>query len=237
MFNFHERRKDWEAWKHTWTFILWCRHLQRGLSSDCAFSLHSCSLSKTVLSNTSSLQWTSSSLELHPPSHLYCYIEKSLFWMFSLFSAVPFPTRTRAHHRPLDCIDAVDVSFVLKEDVLTLWRPNWSGDFWCILKCQWVDWHQLFIPQPTIKPVMSWFNSLNKQAYSSHVSINVNYLSPGHVSVHCAADLLLKDRIQYGGRQFRDCVPLIRHCMHHPAVSGYIFNYVINSQITITLCG
>lgn len=78
MFNFHERRKDWEAWKHTQTFILWCRHLQRGLSSDCAFSLHSCSLSKTVLSNTSSLQQTSSSLELHPPSHLYCYFEKKL---------------------------------------------------------------------------------------------------------------------------------------------------------------
>lgn len=32
-------------------------------------------------------------------------------------------------------------------------------------------------PLPTIKTVMSWFNSLGKQAYSSHVSINVNYPS------------------------------------------------------------
>lgn len=33
----------------------------------------------------------------------------------------------------------------------------------------------IYDPLPTIKPVMSWFNSLGKQAYSSHVSINVNY--------------------------------------------------------------
>lgn len=51
----------------------------------------------------------------------------------------------------------------------------------------------IYPPLPTIKPVMSWFNSLGKQAYSSHVSINVNY--PGswsHLRVpqHCSLGLI-----------------------------------------------
>lgn len=53
---------------------------------------------------------------------------------------------------------------------------------------------------------MSWFNSLGKQAYSSHVSINVNY--PGswsclRVALCCSLAWLLQHRIQYGICQCR----------------------------------
>lgn len=44
----------------------------------------------------------------------------------------------------------------------------------CLSASEWTGIYYLS-PLPTIKPVMSWFNSLGKQAYSSHVSINVNY--------------------------------------------------------------
>lgn len=44
----------------------------------------------------------------------------------------------------------------------------------CLSASEWTGIYYLS-PLSTIKPVMSRFNSLGKQAYSSHVSINVNY--------------------------------------------------------------
>ena len=41
-------------------------------------------------------------------------------------------------------------------------------------------------PIPTIKPVMSWFNSPGEQAYSRPVSINVNYPGLRAVSLSVA---------------------------------------------------
>lgn len=54
----------------------------------------------------------------------------------------------------------------------------------CLSASEWTGIYYLS-PLPTIKPIMSCFNSLGKQAYRSHVSINVNY--PGscpHLRVH-----------------------------------------------------
>lgn len=44
----------------------------------------------------------------------------------------------------------------------------------CLSASEWTGIYYLS-PLPTIKPIMSCFNSLGKQAYRSHVSINVNY--------------------------------------------------------------
>lgn len=49
----------------------------------------------------------------------------------------------------------------------------------------------------TLTYVMSWFNSLGKQAYSSHVSINVNYSGSRlclAVPLHCSVDLIAAAR-------------------------------------------
>lgn len=51
------------------------------------------------------------------------------------------------------------------------WRGSPAA---CLSASEWTGIYYLS-PLPTIKPVMSWFNSLGKQAYRSHVSINVNY--------------------------------------------------------------
>lgn len=52
---------------------------------------------------------------------------------------------------------------------------SWQGSpAACLSASEWTGIYYLS-PLPTIKSVMSWFNSLGKQAYRSHVSINVNY--------------------------------------------------------------
>lgn len=70
----------------------------------------------------------------------------------------------------------------------------------CLSASEWTGIYYLS-PLPTIKPIMSCFNSLGKQAYRSHVSINVNY--PGscpHLRVHQPPQSwprLLQHGIQY----------------------------------------
>lgn len=87
--------------------------------------------------------------------------------------------------RLLDWAEVVMPGLVPREHILILCRANWCQEWWsealvegspdaCLSASEWTGIYYLS-PLPTIKPVMSWFNSLGKQAYSSHVSINVNY--------------------------------------------------------------
>lgn len=87
--------------------------------------------------------------------------------------------------RLLDWAEVVISGLVPREHILILCRANWCQEWWseavvegspdaCLSASEWTGIYYLS-PLPTIKPVMSWFNSLGKQAYSSHVSINVNY--------------------------------------------------------------
>lgn len=103
----------------------------------------------------------------------------------------------------LHWIGIVLAVLISREDTLTSWRANWCHSRWGREKVEespdaflsGSEWTGIYYlsPLPTITFVMSWFNSLGKQAYSSHVSINVNY--PGSwlcltVPQHCRTGLI-----------------------------------------------